>query len=97
MVATTTATPTRGLTIQASDISGQKVVTVRDIPLDSTIGLLIDDLVHRMELIGRTDGRPTVYTARLDREGRHLNASERVSDALEPGDKLVLTPDIDAG
>jgi hypothetical protein len=37
------------------------------------------------------------YQARLEREGRHLNAAERIGDALERGDKLTLQPNIDAG
>jgi len=42
-------------------------------------------------------GRPLVYHARLDREGRHLHGSETVGEALKPGDKVVLTPNIEAG
>jgi hypothetical protein len=42
-------------------------------------------------------GAPLTYQARLEREGRHLNASERIGDALERGDKLTLQPNIDAG
>jgi hypothetical protein len=33
----------------------------------------------------------------LEREGRHLNGSETVGDALMEGDELTLTPNIDAG
>jgi hypothetical protein len=43
------------------------------------------------------EGRPLDYSARLDREGRHLNSSEIVGDALKEGDEIVLTPNIDAG
>jgi hypothetical protein len=42
-------------------------------------------------------GRPLTYHARLEREGRHLHASERVGDAVQNGDKVVLQPNIDAG
>jgi hypothetical protein len=37
------------------------------------------------------------YQALLEREGRHLHAAERVSDVLEPQDRIVLQPNIDAG
>jgi hypothetical protein len=42
-------------------------------------------------------GQPLAYHARLEREGRHLNAAERVGDAVREGDTLMLQPNIDAG
>jgi len=81
-----------GISLEASDVSGQKVVNLPNVPADSTVGELIRGLVARMSL---PDNVP--YEARLEREGRHLNASERVSDALQTGDLLVLQPYIDAG
>jgi hypothetical protein len=44
-----------------------------------------------------TSGAPLTYHARLEREGRHLHASERIGDALERKDRLTLQPNIDAG
>jgi len=35
--------------------------------------------------------------SRLEREGRHLHASERIGDALQTEDHLTLHPNIDAG
>jgi hypothetical protein len=43
------------------------------------------------------EGRPLTYHARLDREGRHLQSSELVGQALQEGDRVVLQPNIDAG
>ena len=84
--------------IRVSDVTGQKVVDVRDVPTDATIGELIDGLLPRMNM-PRNDsgGRTLVYQARLDRDGRHLHTSEVVGDALMPHDRLVLQPEINAG
>lgn len=86
------------LSLLVSDVSGQKVFNVSNAPADGTIGELISELLGRMDL-PRNDpgGAPLTYQARVEREGRHLNASERIGDALEPGDKLTLQPNIDAG
>jgi hypothetical protein len=91
------ATTLNGLTIEASDLTGQKTVRVRNIPADSTVGDLVRSLVPRMALVGQVDGRPLTYGARLEREGRHLNVAERVSDALLNEDRIVLLPSVDAG
>jgi hypothetical protein len=92
------ATMSLGLGLQVSDVSGQKVVKASSVPLSSTIGELVDGLLARMGL-ARIDaeGRPLHWYARLEREGRHLNGSETVGEALLEGDELTLTPNIDAG
>lgn len=94
MVSTSTA---RGLTFQVSDITGQKVFTASDVPPDSTVGEMIGTLLPRIGFVQRANGEQVAYRARLDREGRHLNASERVSDAIQPDDRIVLAPTIEAG
>lgn len=81
-----------GIALQASDVSGQKIVTVPSIPLDATIGELTRGLLAKMQL-----PEDIPYQLRLERQQRHLHASERVADALETGDKVVLQPSIDAG
>ena len=84
--------------IRASDVTGQNQVDIEELPIDLTVGEALDGLVPRMQL-PRTDssGRTLTYHARLEREGRHLNRSERIGDALQPNDRLVLQPNIDAG
>jgi hypothetical protein len=84
--------------LEVTDVSGQKRVTVDDVHSAGTVGELIDGLLPEMQLT-RNDvaGRPLTYHARLEREGRHLHASERIGDALRAGDRLVLQPNIDAG
>jgi hypothetical protein len=89
---------TSQLALEISDVSGQKVFTVDNAPSDGTVGELVHEMLGKMNLPRNdTGGAPLVYQARLEREGRHLNASERIGDALERGDRLTLQPNIDAG
>ena len=86
------------LGLRATDVSGQKTVRASAIPADATIGELVQGLLAKMGLSRNdTEGRPLQYYARLDRDGRHLNGSEIVGDALREDDEIVLTPNIDAG
>lgn len=87
-----------GIKLKASDVSGQKMANVRDVPLDSTVGEMVQGILSQMNL-PRNDsgGRPLNYHALLEREGRHLHASETVGDALQQDDRIVLQPNIDAG
>jgi hypothetical protein len=83
---------------EVSDVSGQKVMQVGDVPVDATVTELIEGLLTRMRLPPNdSGGRPLTYQARLDREGRHLGGAERVADAVQPGDRLTLQPNVDAG
>lgn len=86
------------ITLEISDVSGQKVFSVANAPANGTVGELVHEMLGKMNL-PRNDasGAPLSYQARLEREGRHLNASERIGDALEHGDRLKLQPNIDAG
>lgn len=86
------------LALQASDVSGQKLFNIDSVPRDSTVSELIQGLLSQMNLPPNDiSGRPLTYHAHLEREGRHLNASERVGDALQSGDRVVLQPNIEAG
>jgi hypothetical protein len=83
---------------QVSDVTGQKVASVSKVPADCTVGEMIQGLLAEMHLPQNDGaGRPLVYHARLEREGRHLHGSETVAEALKSGDKVVLTPNIEAG
>jgi hypothetical protein len=93
----TTATM-EGISLTVSDVSGQKLFRVPKAPPEATVGELVQNLLSQMHLPANdTNGQPLAYQARLEREGRHLHAAERVGDALEAGDKLMLQPNIDAG
>lgn len=87
-----------GMDLTVSDVSGQKQRLVTGAPLDANVGDLIEGLLPQMQL-PRVDahGRPLVYHARLEREGRHLHGSEVLGEALQTDDRLVLQPNIDAG
>ena len=88
------------LDILASDVTGQTVVNVDIDPGDRemSVGELLDGLVPRMKLprLGN-GGRPLTYHARLEREGRHLHATEVVGEALQPKDRIMIQPTIEAG
>ena len=90
----------RKLDILASDVTGQTVVNVGIDPGDRemSVGELLDALVPRMKLprLGN-GGRPLTYHARLEREGRHLHATEVVGQALQSQDRLMIQPTIEAG
>lgn len=86
--------------IQAADVTGQKVVNVNVNSLDRemSVGELIEALLPRLKLprLGN-GGRPLTYHARLEREGRHLHATEVVGEALQAEDHIMLQPTIEAG
>jgi hypothetical protein len=86
------------LGLRVSDVSGQKAVRAKAVPINSTVGELVQGLLAKIGL-PRNDvqGRPLAYQARLERESRHLNGSEVVGDVLLDDDELTLTPNIDAG
>lgn len=88
------------ISLEASDMSGQKVVRVAGVSTHSneTVGEFLRALIPKMDL-PETDpeGRRLTYHARLDREGRHLQTSEVVSEVLQDEDRIVLQPHIVAG
>ena len=84
--------------LEVSDVSGQKRLELSDVPGEATVGEVIDELLADLNLSPTdVEGRPLTYQARLDREGRHLHASETIGDATRSGDRLTLQPNIDAG
>ena len=87
-----------GINLTVSDISGQKIFRVPKAPPDATVGELVRTLLSQMNLPANDpNGQPLAYQARLQRDGRHLNASELVGETLETGDQIQLLPNIDAG
>ncbi len=86
------------MNVVARDATGQKQVTLKQVPAEATVRELVQSLLARMGLV-RDDasGQPLQYQARLEREGRYLRDTEFVSDALQANDELVLQPRIDAG
>ncbi len=87
-----------GLSLRVRDVTGQKTVHVSGVPHDASVGELVQGLVSRMGLPSQdVQGRPLNYHARLEREGRHLRASETCGEVLAPDDEIVLQPHITAG
>ena len=97
MVSQNCVVPDR-VNLRASDVTNQKRALVNGVSLDTTVGELIQGLLGQMNL-PRNDasGRALSYHARLEREGRHLRATELVGEALREEDRIVLQPNIDAG
>lgn len=86
------------ITLTVSDVSEQKVKNVKEVPTEASVGELVLGLLGSLRLpVSDVSGRPVTYHARLEREGRHLHATELVGDALESGDRVVLQPDVNAG
>lgn len=83
---------------EVTDVTGQKVLAVSNVGDDVTVGELIRGLLERMQLPSNdTAGRPISYHARLDRIGAHLPGAQLVREIVEPGDRIVLQPNVDAG
>lgn len=86
------------LSLRITDFTGQKRTRVSSVSSHSTIGDLVRSLLAKLGLPeSNVDGQPLAYQARLQREGRHVHASELVGEALEEDDEITLTPSIDAG
>jgi hypothetical protein len=97
MVATTTSAKTRSrLTIRATDVTGQRIVRLRDVG-EETIAELMDRILPAMGLPAVVGGRDVSYSLRLEREGRHLHASEDAHSVLKNEDEVLVSPNIDAG
>ena len=93
-------TENQAISLLASDISGQKMVNIAGVSRGSaeTVGEFVRRLIPKMELpVNDVEGRPMTYHARLEREGRHLHATEAIGDVLQDEDKIVLQPVIMAG
>lgn len=86
------------LNLTARDITGQKEFAVRDLPIDTSVQELVQSLVMRMSLPERdSTGTQQAFHAYLDRDGRHLHASETVGEVLREADEIVIHPDVQAG
>lgn len=84
--------------IRVRDAMGQRQFALGIVPRETTVTELVQDIIGKMHL-PRNDhsGRPLLWRARLDREGRHLDGREVVGDALQTDDEIELHPTVDAG
>jgi hypothetical protein len=86
------------LNVTARDATGQRKFSVRDLLGDTTVQELVQGLVPRMGLPAEdSSGAPQAFHAFLERDGRHLLASETVGEVLRDQDEIVLHPDVQAG
>ncbi len=85
------------ITLHVEDMSGQREYVARGVPTDASWGETMDGIISRMSLPKNTPSGQSVWTGRLEREGRHLHASEVVGQVLEDGDRIVLQPEVNAG
>ena len=84
--------------IKVSDVTQQKKARVRELSRQATIGELVRALLGRLGLVTvDAVGNAIQYRARLDGDGRNLNAGELVGDVLKSGASLTLVPKIHAG
>ena len=91
------AAATMKVELHLTDVSRQKKFFVPEVPEDSTVRELVQDVAPVMKLPKNdSKGRPLVYQALSERAGRNLHASEKLADVVEIGDHLVLTPSIEA-
>jgi hypothetical protein len=88
----------KGITLEISDVSGQKRAIVRDVDPEIPASVLVEQLIHDMrEPRHDVEGRPLAYNFLRTRDGLHIRPSERIGTAAQSGDKLVLHPDVEAG
>lgn len=86
------------LDIIVTDATQQKVVNLTNLSGAGKIGELVSGLVKEMNLPNNdASGRQLTYHARLEREGRHMNAGEIIGEALRTNDRIMLAPNVDAG
>jgi hypothetical protein len=87
------------LCLRATDVSRQRRVRVEGVACDATVGELVQGLLSDGLRLPQKDaeGRSLTYRARLEREGRHLHATEIVGDTLQDEDEIVVQPHITAG
>ena len=92
------STATRELDLLISDVSRQKKVMIREVPVDAIVTDLVDQVVPQVGL-PRNDvaGRPLVYKAWRERGGMQFRGDELVIDVFQSDDRAVLQPDAEAG
>lgn len=86
------------LDVTAYDVSGQKRGDASNIGGETTVEEMVNALVPAMGLPTHdAEGQQIHYQALFEKEGRYLHNSEKVAEILQPGDEVVLHPNIDAG
>lgn len=91
--------PAEKIDISASNVNRQRRIDVAGIPTHQTMGELLDGvLVPRLQLPRfDSEGRNVNYSARIERSGLKFQRSGLIADALQPGDHVVVQPEVQAG
>lgn len=82
--------------IRVTDMTRQREL-VCGVPVEATFGECLDSILAELHLPSNPEGEATVWSGRLEREGRHIHSSEIVGDALQENDEVVIQRDIQAG
>lgn len=83
---------------EVSDVTGQNVRRVGRPPEGTRVDAFVREMTRLMNLTPTNSAnQQVVYHARHDRIGRHLLGSEEVNEVVQPGDRLFLHPNVDAG
>ena len=86
------------ISLHVEDMSGQRQLEVDDVPIQASWGETLSAILNELSLPKNSPaGDDAIWAGRLEREGRHLNSSELVGDALQDGDRIVIQRDINAG
>lgn len=89
---------TATVTFEVRDVSGQKAATVKGCPVDASVGEVVPSLLEMMNLPPNdAEGNALSHTLRRDRDGAILHEADVVGEVIEPGEKCILQPSIDAG
>ena len=86
------------ISIEASDMHRQRRIKAK-LPPDGLVGEAVPEIANRLGLSTDdpvTGGRQT-YQAYLERTNQHLGNSDRVSEVLQPDDRVVLHAEATAG
>ncbi len=84
--------------LTATDVTGQKTITVKRCRRESTVGELLGSVVPRLHLPLQDErGHEILYQAHADRIGRHLHPTEALGEVFEDQDRFTVQPDIKAG
>ena len=87
-----------GISFEIEDTSGQKRFNVNNFNRNATVDEMIAGLTQRMGLpLTDANGNKTVYRAFSKSSGKHLRGGDCVGDAVEPGESIVLQPNVNAG
>ena len=83
---------------ELADVTQQRRFQAKNIRRDMSVGEVVRSMLPRLGLAARDGaGKPVTYRVRRDRDGRNLFSSERIGDALSPGEAVTVTRYVQAG